>query len=401
MSRKNVRSLAAIVACMILAPLIFYSGYQFAVRAGPAIDNLTYGPGDTDTYSFVVFVDGSTYYAKNGTTRVVEYSGVSFSTVMNTAINATIDAGGGRIMLLAGDYSVDATLLITTRGSTYGFIQIWGEGKEPTTLTAANGLNDDIIRVVNSYHVGFFDFNIEGNKAAQTAGNGINITSTDGTSYHSYDIQRVEILNCFSDGIHAGSGGATPRYTKQISLYRVSCGSCGDDGVDLWGRFEFYISHSVFASNGGHGINLRGSGEGIVDGCNVFENTGSGIRVYDSTSVSVIGNFVCDNTASGILLGGYSYKIAVSACNSYGNGDYGVFLADTANNNTITGCNLYDPDAVKTQDWGVYESGTPDDNIIDGCNAQGNNAGGIRVIGAGTHVADSYNGTSWVHAYPP
>ncbi len=92
-----------VLALVILVPTASWIGYQSGVRAGPAIDDLTYGPGDVDAYSYIVFVESGTYYAKNGVTRVVEYSSTNATYVLQSTF------GGGGVILVQKRHVLFAT----------------------------------------------------------------------------------------------------------------------------------------------------------------------------------------------------------------------------------------------------------------------------------------------------
>jgi len=54
--------------------------------------------------SYIVFTDGSRYYAKNGETGQIEISDVDSPTVINYAIRQTGQKGGGVVFVRRGIY---------------------------------------------------------------------------------------------------------------------------------------------------------------------------------------------------------------------------------------------------------------------------------------------------------
>jgi hypothetical protein len=103
------KSLYTIVAALVAA-LMFGTALGVMISADtPTGFPTVIEPGSmVSGYSYVIFKDGTTYYAKNGTTGNIELSSVSASTVINTAITS-IGPAGGRVLIRAGDYIFDTT----------------------------------------------------------------------------------------------------------------------------------------------------------------------------------------------------------------------------------------------------------------------------------------------------
>jgi len=51
--------------------------------------------------SYIIFIDGSTYYAKNGTTGQIDYSGTNFTTITQSVIDA-LGTDGGKVFIKQG-----------------------------------------------------------------------------------------------------------------------------------------------------------------------------------------------------------------------------------------------------------------------------------------------------------
>jgi len=74
-------------------------------------------------YSYIIFTDGTNYYAKNGKTGQIDFSGTDASTVIQNAINSLAE-GGGKIYIKAGVYRCKSQIDLTKARS----IVIEGEG---------------------------------------------------------------------------------------------------------------------------------------------------------------------------------------------------------------------------------------------------------------------------------
>ena len=62
-------------------------------------------------YSYVIYTDGSKYYAKNGSTGQVDFSSSDASTVIQNAINQ-IEGSGGKIFVRSGRYVISSTVTV-------------------------------------------------------------------------------------------------------------------------------------------------------------------------------------------------------------------------------------------------------------------------------------------------
>ncbi|MGC9203179.1 MAG: glycosyl hydrolase family 28-related protein, partial [Thermoproteota archaeon] len=67
-----------------------------------------------EPYSYEIYTDGTTVYAKNGKTGQIEFSGTDAATVIQNAINALTD--GGTVYLKKGLYILSNTINITNHG---------------------------------------------------------------------------------------------------------------------------------------------------------------------------------------------------------------------------------------------------------------------------------------------
>lgn len=117
---------------------------------------------------------------------------------------AALPVGGGKIILMEGNFSIGAKILInksqvTLSGMGYG-----------TILTLANAVNDHVIQLgdgANPYiHIVVCDLQIRGNSGNNTGSNGIHIL------FHTCycNIERCYITDCKLDGIHIVSDGTIP-----------------------------------------------------------------------------------------------------------------------------------------------------------------------------------------------
>jgi hypothetical protein len=120
------------------------------------------------TVDYIVWKNGSTYYAGDGTTGVVTYSGSAFHTVINNAIAALTT--GGTILVKPGTYVLTATVTLadnihimgygaklTTTDNTLKFFTIEGSAGAAHNLTSVK-YGTNIVSIANSSNVTVGDY---------------------------------------------------------------------------------------------------------------------------------------------------------------------------------------------------------------------------------------------------
>jgi hypothetical protein len=114
-------------------------------------------PGSgVEVASYIIFHDNETpknYYAKNGLTGEIEFSGTDASKVIQSAIDA-----------LTGTYTINTPLKIPVYPTYAPLIQ--GEGTKKTILKLGDGVNDDVITTADPttlvYWLQIYDLTIDG-----------------------------------------------------------------------------------------------------------------------------------------------------------------------------------------------------------------------------------------------
>ena len=112
MKLERIKSLSwkAWVIIVIFASLIsaFGTAYVYSQNSSQTI---TIEPASfTETASYIIFRQDDTYYAKNGTTGEIEFSGTDASQVIQSAIDSTPEGG---FVFVKGDIVIDSTITIT------------------------------------------------------------------------------------------------------------------------------------------------------------------------------------------------------------------------------------------------------------------------------------------------
>jgi len=138
---KN-KLIASIWIASIIATVLVLQAFS----SSPINDASYYPATQIETASYVVFRDGSTYYAKDGNSGEIPYSGSNWNTVMQSCTDA-IGTTGGLIFLKVGTYNQNKDEFITLSAN-YKLI-IEGENPLTTKIVKAGGGNpssDYIIR---------------------------------------------------------------------------------------------------------------------------------------------------------------------------------------------------------------------------------------------------------------
>lgn len=216
------------------------------------------------------------------------------TTAVQAAIDAVEAAGGGFVYFPAGTYLLGQITL-------KHLVFIIGAGAQVTILKAKNGLNDHLfisdgfatLTGTNAWlisagvisYIGFFDCQIDGNKANQTAGDGMRLFAK------GLFFENCIIRDCFGNGIFSETGES--------------------GSVTTWpGYPEGRTGFLQIADCGGHGWHMRGPHDIYCDKVTSFRNTGDGMRVESSS-------------------GNYLAAPDFNFLHCYSNGGYGMYVEDS------------------------------------------------------------------------
>jgi len=225
--------------------------------------------------SYIVFTDGSRYYAKNGSTGIIEYSDVDATKVIQYAVDRVGEQGGGKVFIKRGMYSISGTISITKDGVIIvgeGFVGLetpqWG-----TVLKMSSGVNKDMFDIY-ARKVMLKDFTIDMNLNSGRA-----IYAHRGAP-EDLRLRDIYIINVnataiWDNGWHGSYIGVTiekvrghPNYAiwlegdrnflSHITLYSV------DYGIYLKGNRNFISSFSIF--NSYRAVTIVGNYNVLADG---------------------------------------------------------------------------------------------------------------------------------------
>lgn len=359
------------------------NNYDYNCTNGPILPSGAIQSGNTGTgylnqeahggYSYIIYKSGSTYYAKNGSTGVVDYSGTTCSTVIQSAVTAM---GTGVIQFRPGTYVLTAEVT-----GTYGvFLQ--GDG----AILDVTGMNTDV-----------FDFGSDGtvpsgNDAAPLTGmRGFNVQGTASNTSCKLITIRNARFNTFVEDI------VTSDVANVVELRGACYGAVIRDVISSasytnWIKLVGWLSGTVYAPN-----------DTIIDHCEMSGGNTTAVAIdLDSGSNSPEGvritNCWIETVNIGIKSAGYHCFILgnfISA--SAGTTPSNIYLNTGATKNQIVGNHIF---AVDTG-YGIYN--VPSyatiniaDNHFDTCAGQAvcNAAGDGIYISATGNTANFSSGTA-------
>ena len=246
-------------------------------------------------YSYIVWTDGSKYYAKNGSTGQVEYSDADASRVIQYAIDKTVENDyWGAVFLKAGVYYLTDTIYLWCGVGLVGEKHGWADasGGRVTVYSGAvlySNVNKPIIKVaVHPKWVG-----------------------ADPKSYNSR-----KNFPFIRDIIVYGSNN--PNYTAQ-------------NGIEITDEayiYDFIMDKTFVAYTGGHGLYNRNPTNKIwINQCYFEFERGDAIRVDSCGVVHIVNSNIGANAGSGININGWAY-VSVANASIDSNKGYGVIVSN-------------------------------------------------------------------------
>lgn len=391
-ARRNVAAgLAAVILVIVTALAVVPS---MAIAPQPTEQNLQGEPDATEPVSYIIFKDGSSFLAKNGSTGAIDFMSHYASEVIQAAADA-LDGVGGTILIKAGTYNISSpinlhnnTILSGEGGGNRGY-------DSPTILAANESLDYVVGATLTQRNYGITVENMRIVGYYTSVARGIYIP------YAMY----CTIKDVFEHGARIGIelGGPTNGFESNDVNFIISCETRGDvlslyhepDTVGIYLRSnDAYISDCISGyyytayKFGGQGniffnenhVNLAGniglevgygtwylritdcefdtiigtalmiyqSSHVVVDGCSFFNNQREAIHVMGSSQVTISDSNFNDNgkgingtyhdiwvdSSSKIIISGNTFVRSQIANNGT---LYAVNIPNNCNNVTVTG----------------------------------------------------------------
>jgi len=378
--------------------------------------------------SYVVFKVGVTYYAKNGSTGAIDFSGTDAAAVIQDALGA-LPTAGGKLFIKAGSYPINTMISIKKDN-----VVLEGEGIFTKLVGAAKDM-DTIERWGVRSNVQIRDLYVECNGTDPTNSpidcdnarycmfENLRLkTKQQGFTLHADtdDCFRNTVRNLFVEGkdtvgtyafgvyLLAGVYECRENAISNVIVrgMRRSLAIVGDKairnavtnlisispvdyGVYISGRRNA-ISNVVDSDAGLLGIVLDGPLNRLtnvvvtragVRGIEILKPNNSlstgevsycqehGIRLYDANATKISGFDIYNNSQK--------------TPNTWA----GIYMGP-AEDCVIVGNRCYDDQPTKTQRYGIWEGGASDYNLLHGNDLRGNATAGISYVGPNSVVTD-------------
>ena len=198
---------------------------------------------DHDSYSYIVYKDGATTYARNGTTGVIDFSNTNSATVINQCLTGINTAGGGWIHVKKGTYSITTALVIPDSGA----LIFSGEGadEDGTVLQVPTGSDNNLfeftgVKTVAAFFNVFKDFQGYGNDVDGTNNTGFKLDSTD-----------FGVIDTLWDNVFLWHFKLDDMYLGAVSLWNNKIRSCV---IETAGRAGIYLDNEL--AGGGQDVRI-------------------------------------------------------------------------------------------------------------------------------------------------
>ncbi len=296
-NRRKLLSLAGAAGIAALfSPLISKATPTTIIEAGSNID----------TASYIIFKDGNTIYAKNGTTGKIEFSGSDISAIL-TSINGVI-IGGETIIIREGTYTPSTHVKFTKSIKLYAdgdVIFNWNKMGEELftfkgTYSGQFNISSDIVVGTNTISV----------TSVGTAAPGDLIILKDSVPWNPIDyplITKGELheISSISGTIITITDSVIHPYTVANSGYIV-----------LLKPITVIVDNITIIGGGStldyRGINLEVTKNSIIRNCNIQKNGLREIIVVNSYNTIIENNVIGNN-----VYAGFGYGISVGNASAY------------------------------------------------------------------------------------
>ena len=319
---KKLISLITVLffSCLLLGGTI---GYIFA--SGPSYETYYGAGGQTETILYTIWKDGSTYYAKNGETGQIEYSGASASLVINSVFTS---CNSGDTVVLKGNITL--TKYDTESLTAYNdVVEEWDYALAPPSgvTVKINGFlineEEDVtaILIANKHDVTIIGGTIIGGKTADVDNMLIAIINSYGVKVLDAEIRETKT--------GAGNQGILIDTRRNDSTTPLSYGN--------------KIHGCSFTGIGDYSIYVGWSRDNIISENWIRDVTKGIISAWDSYQNVITDNRIVGTTLYAIILQCKSYLNIVSNNVIVNSGDDGIILIYNVYRNTITGNTIFSP----------------------------------------------------------
>lgn len=304
------------------------------------------------------------------------------------SIQDAIDAlpeTGGCVKLSNKTYEIDSAIVISN-----SYVNLEGAGKS-SIIKVANGANCNAIEITAAdiYYCNLRDFTIDGNKANNTGGVGVYISTAETTADEPYFIiENLWIHDMDSHGIEVTND------PQEIWFSQIRIRDCGGNGFELDG-FDHKLNQCVVSECDGEGFNFPSTASNIkLVNCKAYNND-NGFKIVGN------GHFYftqcqaqeAQNRGFDFQTGTGSEKVIIlNGCVSDGNylsgtggNGEGVYI-NNRNNVQIIGGEFGKTGGAGNQTYGIRIEGTSTDCLVNGAEFRTNVTSNYTDNSSGTNM---------------
>jgi hypothetical protein len=317
-----------------------------------------------EPYSYILFKDASTYYAKNGLTGAIDYSGTNASQVIDNAL-----AVGGTIFLRKGEYYLSGELKINVAGTS-----IIGEGSGTKLIIISGATKSAIVVTKPNFRISNLVIN---STITKTAGFGIAIDGATTFVYTGND--RIGVVNEIKDVIIENQwiGLSIDQNSMMVYLENIDIRNSYDKGIVLDNASFIYLNKiTTFNWIRTYSIGLH-----LIKAFSIYASECEFLNAHDYGVLS--------NPPTGVTNQWLRFvNCAVETNETDTGGDGWVFTNNQGGNNE--GVYLYDFWATSTRN-GIILDGVNDAQIV-GAQAHGNARHGLWIQDTNTKQVEIKGG---------
>lgn len=306
------------------AKLMSYQNSSLVELLGLTPEGYLTGTYLRELASYVMWKSGSTYYAKNGITGEVDYSGTDFKTVIQAAVDDLDGEGtGGTIHLMPGTYSIASKAGFSLKDD------MILEGEGPKTVISLDAATSYAINM-NGDDIAVRDLKITGTFASNAYYYGVGVVAAK---------SRLLVDNVQID-VTGGGNGMYFGLTSDLAIRNCVVSNSNKYGIWSNKNTNVRITNNVVRTTTNTGIYSTGDTGLTMFGNNVYGPFGTascaGIYVNNASSLNGVASAVFGNTVYfpsepsyinvGIAISGeadngqYNYGVSVFGNTVYGYG---------------------------------------------------------------------------------
>jgi parallel beta-helix repeat protein len=334
--------------------------------------------------SYIIFTDGTSYHAKNGTTGKIDYSGTNITDVWESVKNSGLTTGRTwqQVVSFIGNFSVGAPINIPS----YTYMDL---RNAIFTLNTDIGNSDPLMQTdIDAQQVTIFGGVLDGNKDVVTTHATGLLKLRGGTGGDFGDrfnrILYTQIKNPNGLGISADS--------RRAIYFGVIVYNGGQHGFDVADSDQTFI-HCGVKDVTNHGYVIDTPFNQFYK-CWAHEAGQRGFMIFTSEGKfnTIDGGFSEWNGQEGLYIDDDAVGNTIINMHFIKNTGPGVYIK--SNNNTLYGNRFYDDrGGLATQTWAVYLDANATNNIIS-LNTIGQNPQSINNTGTGNKIHDNIGFTT-------